>query len=257
MSIRVERDAAGIVTILLDRPAKRNAMTLDMYRAFGAAFAELEGDDNVRCIVVRGAGNAFCAGSDIEGFDDERNGKEQARKYAEFTLAMTDCLRDSRHPTIACIEGVCVGGGLEIAAMCDIRIAGRSSRFGIPVNRIGLTVDHHELADLIAVVGHTVALEILLEGRIFGAEEAFAKGLLTRLVDDDAVGFSSYEAAQAIARGAPLVNRWHKKFVRRLRDLQPLNEAEIDEAYACFDTDDYSIGRSAFSRKEKPIFSGR
>ncbi|MES2536057.1 MAG: enoyl-CoA hydratase-related protein [Pseudomonadota bacterium] len=257
MSIDVGRDAAGIVTILLNRPEKRNAMTMGMYRDFGTALTELDADDSVRCIVVRGAGNAFCAGSDIGGFDDERNGREQAREYAKFTLAMTDCLRDSRHPTVACIEGVCVGGGLEIAAMCDIRIAGRGSRFGIPVNRIGLTVDHHELADLIAVVGPTVTLEILLEGRVFGAEEALDKGLLTRMVEDDAVSVSAYEAAQAIARGAPLVNRWHKKFVRQLREMQRLNEAELDEAYACFDTEDYRTGTAAFSRKEKPVFSGR
>ena len=104
MNIHVEHSEAGIVTVLINQPAKRNAMTLDMYRNLGLAFSELEGDDNVRCIVIRGAGNNFCAGSDIDSFETERNDREHARNYAEFTSAMTDFLCDSRHPTIACID---------------------------------------------------------------------------------------------------------------------------------------------------------
>jgi enoyl-CoA hydratase/carnithine racemase len=141
--------------------------------------------------------------------------------------------------------------------MCDIRIAGASARFGIPVNRIGLTLDHHELADLIAVVGPVVALEILLEGRIFGAAEALNKGLVSRVVADDAVADDVRVTALAIARSAPLVNRLHKKFVRRLRDDRPLERAELDEAYRCFDTEDYRIGTNAFNAKQRPVFRAR
>ena len=204
MTIRVERRQDGVATLLMDRPEKRNAFTLAMYRDFGALMRELDADDTVRCIVVRGTGGAFCAGSDIGGFEGDRDGRTQARDYAEFTLEMTDQLKNTRHPTVACIEGVCVGGGLEIAAMCDIRIAGRSSRYGIPINRIGLTLDYRELDDLIAVVGHTHALEILLEGHIFGVEEALAKGIVTRFVEDDQVVSAAYATAERIqSSGAP------------------------------------------------------
>lgn len=257
MSIRMDRGQNGIVTVLMDRPAKRNAFTLDMYREFGDAFDTLNADDSVRCIVVRGAAGAFCAGSDIGGFDETRSGAEQAREYAEFTLAMTDRLKLTPHPTVACIEGACVGGGLEIAAMCDIRIAGRGSRFGVPINRIGLTLDYRELADLLAVIGGTSTLEILLEGAVFGADEALNKGLVTRVVDDDKVGDEAYEAARRIAAGAPLVNRWHKQFVRRLQAGGELAEHELAQAYACFDTEDYRNGQRAFLNKEKPVFAGR
>lgn len=257
MSIELSRGENGVATVLMNRPAKRNAFTMEMYRSFGAIFAELETDDAVRCIVVRGAGGAFCAGSDIGGFSEDRDGRQQAREYADFTLEMTDRLKNARHPTVACIEGVCVGGGLEIAAMCDIRIAGRSSRFGIPINRIGITLDYRELEDLVALVGHARALEILLEGHVFGAEEAMQKGLLTRIVDDAEVAANAYMAAERIATSAPLVNRWHKKFVRRLCESAPISPSESDEAYACFDTEDYRNGRDAFSRKTKPVFVGR
>lgn len=257
MGIEVSRDGTGVVTVLLNRPEKRNAFTMEMYQAFGAAFSELESDDAVRCVVVRGAGGHFCAGSDIGGFGDDRDGRQQARDYADFTLAMTDRLKNLRHPTVACIEGACVGGGLEIASMCDIRIAARSARFGVPINRIGITLDYRELEDIVAVIGHSAALEILLEGRVFGAEEALSKGLVTRLADDDAVAAEAYGAAERIAGAAPLVNRWHKKFVQRLRQGGTLTPEESDEAYACFDTEDYRLGRAAFGRKIKPAFVGR
>lgn len=257
MTIMLSRSANGIATVLMNRPEKRNAFTMEMYREFGAIFAELDADDAVRCIVLRGAGGAFCAGSDIGGFSEDRDGRKQARDYADFTLEMTDRLKNTRHPTVACIEGVCVGGGLEIASMCDIRVAGRSSRFGIPINRIGITLDYRELADLVAVIGHARALEILLEGQVFGSEEALSKGLVTRIVEDEAVLGSAYATAERIATSAPLVNRWHKKFVQRLRDDRPITQEESEEAYACFDTEDYRRGRDAFGQKLKPVFVGR
>jgi enoyl-CoA hydratase/carnithine racemase len=257
MSIETSRRPDGIVTVTMNRPAKRNAFTLDMYRDLGATFEALDADDAVRCIVLTGAGGHFCAGSDIGDFDEARDSVAQAREYADFTLAMTDRLKLCRHPTIAAIEGACVGGGLEMAAMCDIRLGAVGSRYGIPINRIAMTVDHRELVDLIEVIGHRATLEILIEGRIFAAEEALSKGLLTRIVPEGQAIDSAMEAAEAIARTAPLSNRLHKKFVRRLRDPAPLTEEERAEAYACFGTEDYRIGRAAFLRKQRPAFVGR
>lgn len=254
--VHVARDG-HVATITLDNPAKRNALTYDGYGALGDAVTALDRDDEVRCIVVRGAAGHFCAGSDIADFGATRIGIDQARRYGEFTVAMLRRLRDTRHPTIAAIEGFCLGGGLEIAAMCDIRIAARSARFGIPANRIGVTLDYDELADLMAVVGPNVLAEIVLEGRIFGADEAAAKGLVSRVVDDASFDVEVADAARRIALAAPLVNRWHKRFVRRLTSEAPLTPAERDEPYSCVATEDYEIGRRSFVSKEKPRFVGR
>ncbi|WBV44345.1 enoyl-CoA hydratase/isomerase family protein [Pseudoroseomonas cervicalis] len=257
MSLRLQREEGGIALVTMDRPAKRNAFTLEMYQALGDFFSELDADDSVRCVVLAGAGGHFCAGSDIGDFDSNRDDVAQARDYADFTLSMTDRLKFCRHPTIAAIEGVCVGGGLEMAALCDLRLGAAGSRYGIPINRIAMTVDHRELVDLIEVIGHRATLEILVEGRIFGPEEALAKGLLTRILPEGGALDAALEAARRIAGTAPLSNRLHKKFIRRLRDPAPLTEAERDEAYACFGTEDYRIGRAAFLRKERPGFVGR
>lgn len=256
MTVRVERQEDGIVTVIFDRPEKRNAFTLDMYLAFGRIMKSLNEDDSVRCVVLRGAGGTFCAGSDIGSFDKDRSGKEQARDYAELTLAQTDQLKLMRHPTIAFIEGACVGGGLEIAAMCDLRLSARSARFGVPINRIGLTLDYRELEDFLTLIGPAATLEVLLEGHVFGADEALHKGLLTRVVNDDELEQHVYDTARRIALSAPLVNRWHKQFVRRLSTGKPLTENELQEAYRCFDTEDYQLGQQAFLSKQKPRFVG-
>lgn len=256
MAIHVESNHAGIWTVWLDRPAKRNAMTLEMYRAFAMAFDQLDANDAVRCIIVRGAGGTFCAGSDIGTFGDDRNSSDQAQAYANLTLDCTDRLKLTRHPTVACIEGACVGGGLEIAAMCDIRIAAQSARFGVPVNKIGIVLDHRELDDIIRLIGPAATLEILLEGHIFGADEALRKGLLSEVVADTEVVGRAYKAAERIAAGAPLSNRWHKKFVRQLVEGAALSAQDRQEAYACFNTEDYRIGQMAFLNKQKPTFVG-
>ncbi len=150
-----------------------------------------------------------------------------------------------------------MGGGLEIAALCDLRICGESSRFGVPIKNLGLVMAYPEMAPLVRLVGASVALEILLEGRIFGAAEAKEKGLVTRVVPDADVAAEARATAERIAEGAPLVARWHKKFARRLADPRPLTEAERDECFDCFDTEDFRIGYAAFLAKQKPKFVGR
>jgi enoyl-CoA hydratase/carnithine racemase len=212
----------------------------------------------VRCIVLRGAGErAFSPGNDIGEFATQRSNSAQARDYGKAMHGTARALAQCPVPMVAQIHGICVGGGLEIAALCDLRICGASSRFGAPIKNLGLVMAYAEMAPLVRLVGPGVALEILLEGRIFDADEAKAKGLVTRVVADADVAAEVAATASRIAAGAPLAARWHKQFARRLADPAPISDAEADECYACFDTEDFRTGYAAFLAKRKPEFSGR
>ena len=256
-TILIER-AGAIATVVLNRPEKLNALTRPMWKRLGEVFMELSADDSVRCIVIRGAGEkAFAPGNDISEFANERSNVEQARAYGNDMRRTIEAIDNCRHPVVAQIHGICVGGGLEIAGLADIRICGESSRFGVPINKLGLVMAYAEIKSLIALAGEATALEILLEGRVFDAREAHAKGLVTRVVADDQVEAEALATAQRIADGAPLVARWHKKFARRLRDGRPLGAGEYEEGFACFGTEDFRIGYQAFLAKAKPEFKGR
>ena len=248
----------GVAMLTLNRPDKLNALTKALWRELGEAVRALDADEGVRCVILRGAGErAFSPGNDISEFETERSTAAQARSYGALMHETMAALRDCRHPTIALVHGVCVGGGLELAACCDVRICGASSRFGVPVAKLGLVMAHAELEALLAIAGRATVLELLLEGRILDANEALAKGLVTRVVADARVDEEARETAQRIAAGAPLVHRWHKAFLRALEERRPLSVAERDEAYACFDTRDFAEGRRAFLAKETPRFEGR
>jgi len=256
-TILIERDGP-IATVVLNRPEKLNAMTKDMWRRLGEAVTELAGDDALRCLVLRGAGGkSFSPGNDISEFETERSNPSQAKAYGIVLHETLTALKTCRHPTVALIEGICVGGGLEIAALCDLRICGESSRFGVPINRLGLVMAYPEIDGLRRLVGLAATLEILLEGRVFGAAEARDKGLVTRIAADGEVAAETYETARRIAAGAPLVARWHKRFLGRLDDPTPLSEAELDEGYDCYGTEDFQIGYRAFLDKKTPQFEGR
>ena len=255
--VLVARDGA-IATVTLNHPERLNALNRAMWARLGEVMRELSADDALRCVVVRGAGDkAFAAGADIAEFAAERADSKQAKPYGKLIHETMQAVASCRHPTVAMIKGSCVGGGLEIAAMCDLRVCGQSSRFGIPVNKLGLTMAYGELMGLLALVGRAVALEILLEGRVFDAEEACRKGLVNRVVPDAKVEEEAYATARRIAEGAPLVNRWHKQFIERLAVTAKLAPEEWDEGFACFDTSDYKEGVAAFLAKRKPDFNGR
>lgn len=253
------QDAAGpIATVVLNRPDKLNALTKPMWQRLGQAMRELSANDAVRCVVLRGAGGkAFAPGNDISEFESERSNFEQGKAYGKVLHGALSAIADCRHPTVALIEGICVGGGLEIAALCDLRICGESSRFGVPINRLGLVMAHAELAALIRLAGRAVAMEILLEGRVFGAREALDKRLVNRVVPDGDVATEAYASARRIAEGAPLVARWHKQFAREIEAGGSLTEAQQDEGFRCYDTEDFRIGYQAFLSKDKPDFKGR
>lgn len=250
------RGLAPIVTVVLNRPERLNALNREGWERLSEIMRQISAQDDIRCVVMRGAGASFCAGADISAFRDERTA-ESAREYGETEYEGIAAVAACRHPTVALIEGVCVGGGLAIASACDLRICGLSSRFGVPANRLGLTMSYDELRYFQRIVGATVAREILLEAQVFGAEHARHLGLVTRIVDDELVQEEAYETAERVADGAPLVNRWHKKFLQRLDDPTPLTDAERQEGYKAFDTEDYRIGYEAFLNKTKPEFKGK
>jgi enoyl-CoA hydratase/carnithine racemase len=256
-TILVERDGF-VATVVLNRPDKLNALTKPMWQRLGEAMRELSADDALRCVVLRGAGGrAFAPGNDIAEFATERANAAQGKAYGRVMHGALDAIAQCRHPTVALIEGICVGGGLEIAALCDLRICGEGSRFGVPINRLGLVMAHAELAALLQLAGRATALEMLLEGRVFGAREALDKRLVHRVVPDAEVANEAYATARRIAAGAPRVARWHKRFLRQLETRQPLTEAERDEGYACYDSEDFRIGVRAFLAKAVPEFVGR
>ncbi len=255
--ILVERDG-DIATVVLNRPEKLNALTKPMWKLLGETVDALSADEGLRCLVLRGAGEkSFAPGNDISEFENERSNVEQARAYGSVHHRALESLYRCRHPMVAMIHGICVGGGLEIAGLCDLRVCGTSSRFGIPINKLGLTLGPREMQILHSLVGRAATLEILLEGRVFGAEEALAKGLVTRVVADAQVTEEAYATARRIADGAPLVARWHKQFLRRLEERRPLTVEDEEAGYACYGTADFRTGYRAFLAKQKPQFEGK
>ncbi len=176
--ILFERAAGSAqATVLLNRPDKRNALTLGMWRALEQAFNALEQDESLRCIVVRGAGGNFAAGADLSEFATLRATADQAEAYGRAMIAALTAVRDCRHPTIAAIEGLCVGGGLEIALMCDLRLGAADSRYGIPIQKVGVAMPYPELALLTQMLGRPTMLALLLEGQLHDASWAERHGL--------------------------------------------------------------------------------
>ena len=255
--VRLERDG-DIARVVLNRPERLNAFNLAMWERMGTVMEQVADMSDLRCLLLGGGeSKAFGAGADIGEFPEVRFSAGQAEDYARAMGPALEGLEDCPIPTVAAIRGACMGAGLEIALLCDLRICGEGARFGIPINRIGHCLPYAAMRPMVALVGQATAFEILLEGRILGAAEAYAKGLVTRVVSDAEVETEAAATAQRIAAGAPLAARWHKRFVRRAADPRPLSDEEWREPFEACDTADYREGIRAFLEKQTPDFEGR
>ncbi|WP_454695460.1 enoyl-CoA hydratase/isomerase family protein [Achromobacter aegrifaciens] len=246
-----------LARVTLSHPGRLNAITVGMWHELRDVFTRIADDAAVRCVIVRGEGGNFAAGADIREFPVQRGDMAGVQRYHREVLAPAlQAVALCPHPVVAQIEGVCVGGGLEIASQCDLRIAGESARFGVPINRLGFPMAPDEMSGLLALVGRAATLAILLEGRVFGAEEARELGLLTRIVADGQVADAARRSAARIAAGAPLAARINKRLSRRLAAGGALTEDEYQVYFSYADSRDHKEGVRAFLAGEDPSFSG-
>ncbi len=256
--VRVDVGSDETASVFLDYPARHNVLDQKGWEDLASAFQSLSQNQTLRCVIVRGVGGrAFSAGSDIGAFGSQRSTTAQVKGYGRALHGALQAITDCPYPTVAAIEGICVGGGLEISSCCDLRICSASSVFGAPINRLGLTMAFEELEPLVGLLGPGPVLELLLTGDMIDSLRAHSLGLVNRVFPDESFQEEADLFVGRIVAGAPLVNRWHKRFIRRLGREGPLSDEERNEGYEAFTTDDYREGREAFLEKRPPRFKGR
>lgn len=255
----ITRQDGEIARIVFNQPEKRNAVSLEMWEAVEAAVGRFAADPAVRILILSGAGGkAFVSGADVSKFETERASEEAVAHYNATTKRVYDLVEAFPKPTIAQIDGFCVGGGVALALCCDLRICGTGSNFAIPAAKLGLGYGYSGLKRLVDVVGPAFAKEIFFTARRFDAEEARVMGLVNRVVPDGEVETAAEETARTIAANAPMTVASVKFIVGQTlvpeseRDLAAC-EARVD---ACFASRDYVEGRRAFLEKRKPTFVG-
>ncbi len=250
----------SIATLTFHNPERRNSVSLQMWQDAASALERFAEDDAIRVIVLRGSGEkSFASGADISEFDAVRSDASAAAIYDHSLDRFWKALSDQPKPTIAMIRGYCIGGGLNIAAGCDLRFCGEGSKFAVPAAKLGLGYGASTLRRLITLVGPQFALEILLTARHFTATEALQMGLVNRVVPDGELESYVQEIVKTIAQNAPLTMRAAKRVIHELSKDPESQDLAAGEALVrqCFDSEDYREGRVAFREKRKPVFRGR
>src|ERR1700674_2073805 len=252
--------ADGVGVITFNNPEKRNAMSLDMWEGLGHALVELRDDPGVRVVILIGAGDkAFVSGADIRQHDKRRHNAEASEEYSKKSAAQRALLADYPKPIIACIRGFCLGGGMQVAMLADIRIAAENSQFGIPAAKLGIAYGYDGLKHLVSLVGPSWARLLMYTGMRIDSTEALRIGLVDRVVADAELWNAATDIARIISGNAPLAIKAAKITIAQVlkdpdqRDMDAIKQIGTD----CMDSEDFREGRRAFMEKRKPQFRGR
>ena len=256
----IAEKTGAIGWMIFNNPERLNAVGLDMWQAVPEIMRAFDADPEIRVIVLKGAGDrAFVAGADISQFGESRSSAEGILAYEQATEIAFDAIAHAQKPTIAMIDGYCIGGGLGIALSCDLRIAAEHSTFGIPAAKLGLAYGASGTGRLVHIVGPAFAKEIFFTARRFTTDEALAMGLVNRVTTKEALETVTRDTCAAIAENAPLTVATAKQVVDEFaRAPGNFDHEKCDALIArCFASDDYKEGRAAFMEKRKPNFEGK
>lgn len=253
-----DTDARGVAVVTINRPDKRNALALSMWRTLHQVFAAASADPAVRSVILTGEGSHFCAGADISEFDTVRSNAEQGLAYDAINDAATIAIRDCAKPTIAAMTGYAVGGGLAIALACDFRVADATVRAGIPAGRLGLVYSTLDCSLLAGRVGATCAKEILFTGRHYGLEDALRLRLVERGAEAGSALATAHGFAEEMLAAAPLSITGNKAIVEAVARGEAQQRADelVRLIARAFDSADYAEGRRAFAERRDPMFRG-
>src|SRR4030081_2331632 len=251
-------DGVGVITF--NNPEKRNAMSLEMWEGVGQALIELRDDPGVRVVILVGAGDkAFVSGADISQFEKNRHNAQASEEYSKRSATQRALLADYPKPTIACIRGFCLGGGMQVAMMSDIRFAAENSQFGIPPAKLGIAYGYDGLKHLVSLVGPSWARLLMYTGMRIDSAEAMRIGLVDSVVPDADLWNATSEIARTSSCNAPLAIKAAKITIAQVlkdpdkRDMDAIKQIGTD----CMDSEDFREGRRAFMEKRKPLFKGR
>ncbi len=250
----------GVARLLIDNGAKRNAFDLDMWRALPPLLTAVDAEPEVRVVVLSPApGLPFCSGADISEFSTVRATSAGGRSYEQANVEAFDSISACSRPTIAAISGFCMGGGMGLAAVCDLRVAAAGTAFAIPAGRLGVGYPPSAMRYVVTAVGAQRAFEMFFTARRLTAEEALGAGFLSRVLEPETFEDAVSELASTIAANAPLTLRAAKASIRAAAGLPGAPSLADCEALAaqCFDSADYMEGRAAFLEKRAPKFTGR
>ena len=248
-----------VLHIRFNNPAKHNALSVDMWEAIPPLLARAGGDDEVRCVVFSGeGGKSFISGADISQFEDMRAAREAVRRYEALAEKALMSIHDFAKPTLACIRGWCIGGGVNVAISCDIRIASADSIFSIPAARLGLGYRYSAMKNLVDLIGPGAAKDLFFTARRIDAAEAKALGLVSRVCPPEGLEALLAEYTTALARNAPLTVAAGKAITREILKASPDQDLELCASLirGCFESADYAEGRTAFMQKRNPVFTG-